>query len=104
LRWRRMTEPQPNSFQRELPKFVEEITGQTRRLRHFVGDESLLDQLASATTAVAEMDSPLGTILLESITEVGVQRGVVVATSGPARSGLQSWLDQHGVTVLVPSE
>lgn len=104
LRWRRTTQPQPNSCQPAMAQIGEEVLRQTKRLRHFVGDESLLDQLAAAATAVGESDSPLGPLLLESIAEVGAQQCVVVASKGRARAGLQSWLDDHGVSVIVPSE
>lgn len=103
-RWRRLTQPQPNRHQPGLERIVEEVQRQAKRLRHFVGDEPLLEQLAAAVTAVGESDSPLGALLLESIYEVGPQRCVVVASKGAARAGMQSWLAGCGVTVLVPSE
>ncbi|MFL1592769.1 hypothetical protein NQ854_07695 [Rhodococcus ruber] len=104
LRWRRMTQPQPNAYQSTQADLVEEILRQTKRLRHFVGDESLLDQLAAAATEVSETDSPVGTVLLESILEVGVHACVVIACKGSAKAGLQSWLDDFGVIVAVPSD
>ncbi|WP_109474855.1 hypothetical protein [Ornithinimicrobium cavernae] len=104
LRWRRMTQPQPNSYQPAQVEIVEAVLRHTKRLRHFVGDESLLDQLAASATAVSETDSPLGPLLLDSIREVGESACIVVATKGSARAGLQVWLDQAGVPVLVPGE
>ncbi|MEU1994520.1 hypothetical protein ABZ511_08730 [Nocardia gamkensis] len=104
VRWRRMTQPQPNSYQPALAQIVDEVLRQTKRIRHFVADEPLLDQLASGATAVGESDSPVGALLLESIIEVGAQRCVVVASNGRARAGLTCWLGDYGVSVLVPSE
>lgn len=104
LRWRRMTQPQPNVYQPVQSELVEEVMRQTRRLRNFVGDESLLDQLAAAATAIREIDSPIGPVLLDSIREVGARSCAVVASKGSARAGLQEWLDEFGVTVAVASE
>lgn len=104
LCWRRITQPQPNAYQPVQNQIVEEILRQTKRLRRFVGDASLLDQLAAAAMGVSETDSPTGAVLFDSILEVGVSTCVVVASNGSARVGLQDWLDEVGVTVLIPSE
>lgn len=103
LRWRRITQPFPNSLQPVQAQIVEQLLRQTTRLRALVGHESLLDELGSAATAVRETDSPLGAVLLESILEVGAGNCVVVASGGAARAGLQEWLDSVGAVVLVPS-
>jgi hypothetical protein len=104
LRWRRITQPQPNAYQPIQSKIVQEVLRQTKRLRNVVDDESLLDQLAAAATVVSETDSPVGAVLLESILEVGASVCVAVASKRSARAGLQAWLDEFDVTVLVPSE
>lgn len=104
LRWRRVVQPQPNSYHSALGNLVIEIHRQTTRLRHVVGDESLLDQLATAATEVNDTDSPVGGVLLESILEVGAEACVVVASNASAKAGLESWLAEFGVTVAVPAD
>lgn len=107
MRWRRMTQPQPNHYQSALEQLAQEVLRQTQRLRHFVDDESPLDFLSAAATAVSETDSPAGAVLLDSLQEVGMDQCVVVANSGSARAGLQSWLDaslDQRQAVLVPSD
>lgn len=104
LRWRRMTQPQPSAFQPVQGQIVEALQRETERLRGVVGDELLLDELEAAARTVAQTDSPVGTVLLESILEVGAEGCVVVACNGSARVGLRSWLEGYGVVVLIPSE
>jgi hypothetical protein len=104
LRWRRMTQPQPKVHQSAQAAIVDEVLRQVKRLHHFVGDELLLNQLAASATAVSETDSPAGAVLLDSILEVGAQCCAVVASKGSARAGLQAWLDEFGVAVVVPSD
>lgn len=108
LRWRRMTQPQPNFYQLSKAQIVEEVLRQAKRLRHFVGDESLLDLLSAAAAAVKDTDAPAGAVLLDSLMEAGVRRCVVVASKGSARVGLQQWLDvslgRGKVDVLLPSD
>ncbi|NEW42776.1 hypothetical protein GV793_28230 [Nocardia cyriacigeorgica] len=104
LRWKRLTNPQPNTYQSDHAQLVGKVLRQTKRLRTLVNDESLLDRLAAAATAVNETDSPLGPVLLESIHEVGTSACVVVTSNRSARAGLRAWLDESGVTVLAPSE
>lgn len=103
LRWRRMTQPQPLEFQAQQP-LIDDIVRQAKRLRNLVSDGALLDLLAEAALAVGETVSPLGSVLLESIQEVGPEACIVVASRGAARAGLAAWLDEVGATVLVPSE
>jgi hypothetical protein len=103
-RWRRMTQPQPNAYSPALNEAVSGVLREATLLRGFVGDESLLDQIAAAAAAVRDTDSPLAAELLRSIDEVGADQCVVVASMDPARTGLHRWLEQFGVTVVVPSE
>lgn len=103
LRWRRMTQPQPLRFQTQQP-LIDGILEHAKRLRNLVSNGVLLDLIAEAAIAVGETDSPLGAVLLESIQEVGPEACIVVAGKGADRAGLASWLDEHGATVLVPSE
>lgn len=104
LRWRRITQPQPNAYQPGLQQVRDEVVHQATRLHHFVSEEALLDQIAAAASAVGEVDSPVGTLLWESIREVGAESCVVIASKGPARAGLAAWLDDFGVATVVPSE
>jgi len=103
-RWRRMTQPQPNAYS---PALSEAVTGVLRRaklLRGFVGDDSLVDEIADAAAAVGDTDSPVGAELLRSVKEVGTEACVVIANTGSARAGVYGWLEQFGARVVVPSD
>lgn len=104
LRWRRMSQPQPNAHQPAQAELVAEVVHQANRLRNLVGNESLLDEIAAAATAVGQVDSPVGDALLEAIGEVGAENCVVVASKGSARAGMERWLQEHRVVVVVASE
>lgn len=104
IRWRRLTQPQPNSLHSDLEHLVTGVHNQSRRLERFVSDESILQRLSRAATEVMGSDSPLGQILLESVLEVGPEACVVVANRTASRVGLESWLGQYGVRVVTPSE
>lgn len=104
LRWRRLTQPQPNTFSPALIEAVNGVLREVKLLRGFVGDESLLDQIAAAATAVGETNSPVAEDLLRSVQEVSADLCAVVASNGAARAGLLGWLEQFGVLVVVPSE
>lgn len=104
LRWRRMTQPQPNKYQPEVAQLAEQVRQEAQRLRHVVSNEEILDRLAAAAAAVAETDSFVGDVLLESIKEVGPKSCAVVASRRVARAGIASWLDFIGVQTLVPTQ
>lgn len=104
LRWRRMTQPQPNEYQPAFAQLGDEVLRQTSRLRNFVNNEEILDGIAAATSAVIEVDSPVGALLLESIHDVGAESCVVVASRNAARAGIASWLDDFGVQTVVPAD
>lgn len=104
LRWRRLTQPQPHMYQPAQREIVEEVMRLAARLHAVVSDETLLDQLVNAAEAVSKTESPMGSLLLESIHEVGPENCVVVASSTSARAGLRDWLGNEGVSVLLPSE
>lgn len=103
LRWRRMTQPQPAQFQTQQA-LIDHIEQQAKRLQNLVNDGPLLEAIANAAIAVGETDSPLGKVLLQSIQEVGPEACIVVASNVAARTGLTSWLDEIGATVVVSSE
>lgn len=104
LRWRRMTQPQPNFYSPALLKAVAGVEHEVNKLRGFVANETLLDQISASATAVKENDSPVGTELLRRIEEAGAEQCVVVASNGPARAGLANWLEAWRVEVVIPSE
>lgn len=103
LRWRRMTQPQPAQFQTHQ-SLIDYIVSQADRLRSLVTNGDLLDLLAEAAVAVGMNNSPLGSVLLESIQEVGPDACIVVATNGAARAGMADWLHGIGAKVAVSSE
>jgi hypothetical protein len=104
VRWRRMMQPQPTAYSPALSEAVAGVLRAAKLLRSFVGDESLVDQVADAATAVGDTDSPVGAELLRSVKEAGTKACVVVASSGSARSGVHGWLEQFGVQVVVTSD
>ena len=53
---------------------------------------------------MAESDSPVGSVLLRSIEEVGAGACVVVAANKPAQAAVESWLAEHGALVVTPGE
>ena len=104
LRWRQVTQPQPTAFNLSLQHLASEVTRYAGRLRGAIGDQSLLDELASSARVLAETDSEVGSVLLRSIAEVGVHTCVVIAASRPAAAGLASWLRDCGVLVMTAGE
>lgn len=104
LRWRRITQPQPNKFSPFVEEMAQTIAQEASRLRNFVDAGELLDQLEGAAMAVATSDNPVGAVLLGSLEEVGPEQCVVVASRMAARVGLLAWLGDRGVQVVVPSE
>lgn len=104
LRWRRLTQPQPNEHVVNLPAMVEGVAREARLLRNFVGDAQLVDEISDAADVAASTDSPAGTELLRAIQEAGEGTCVVVASRGPARAGIHGWLESSGVRVIVPSD
>lgn len=104
VRWRRMTQPQPNAYSPAVSEAVAGVQRRARLLRSFVADDSLVDEIANAAAAVGDTDSPVGAELLRSVLEVGTVACVVIASTGAARAGLHGWLGQFGVSVVVPSD
>ena len=104
LRWRRMMQPQPNAYIAGLNEAVSRVEHEAEQLRGLVNDASVVDAIASAAVLVGDTDSPVGAELVRSIEEVGAEKCVVIARNYSARAGLQGWLEQYGVRVVVPSE
>lgn len=104
VRWRRVTQPQPNAYSPAVREAVAGVPRRAKLLRGFVGDESLVDEIADAAAAVGETDSPVGAELLRSVNEVGTEACVVIANTVSARAGVHAWLEQFGVRIVVPSD
>ncbi len=102
LRWRRITHPQPAAMNLSVQQVVSELTAHARRLRGAINDQVLLDELMSSANELGETDSPVGTELLATIEETGIDTCVVVAASRPAAVELGHWLRDTGALV-VPS-
>lgn len=106
LRWRVLTQPQPAEFGPSVREASTEVAAKTRDLRPAVGVEAhrLLDELASAAEAVAATDPAVGAVLFELITEATAEACVVIAASGAAAAGLESWLGSRGFRVRTVAE
>ncbi len=104
LRWRRITQPQPSAFNPSLQRLASEVIQHAGRLRGAIGEQSLLDELASSARVLAETDSDVGSALLRSIDEVGPETCLVIAASRPAAAGLDSWLSDCGVRVMTAGD
>ncbi|MYH71686.1 MAG: hypothetical protein F4153_03780 [Acidimicrobiia bacterium] len=104
LTWRRITQPQPAPFNQAICEGAQNVSEEVKRLRRAVADESLLDEVEAAATAVAEMNSFVGTLLLRSIMEVGSGSCVVVAINRPTQMSVEDWLSEYEVLVLTPGE
>ncbi|MCP2242440.1 hypothetical protein [Lentzea aerocolonigenes] len=104
LRWRQITQAQPLEFNPSLPQLAREVTKHAKRLHGAIGDQGLLDELASAADLVASSDPVVGTLLLRSIEEVGAGSIIVIAGSKAAAAGLKSWLQEHDVLLSTVGE
>jgi hypothetical protein len=106
LRWRLLTQPQPTDFGPSVQEASTEVAAKARDLRPAVGVETqgLLDELAAAAEAVAKTDPAVGAVLFESITEATAEASVVIAASGAAAAGLESWLSPQGFRVRTVAE
>lgn len=103
LGWRKITQPQPLTFNLSLIGLAEEVVLQAGRLRGAL-EQDLLDELAATAVNVASTDSPVGSILLRSIEEVGADSSVVVVASKRAAEGMKLWLEDRRVQVLMVGE
>lgn len=104
LRWRRMTQPQPNRYMVGVEEAAETVRREAKRLKGFVSNQRHVDDILAATEAVLVSDSPVGVELLRCIEEVGAKNCVVIAMNSAARAGLQVWLTQYDVKVALHSE
>ncbi|TQS43878.1 hypothetical protein [Cryptosporangium phraense] len=104
LRWRRMTHPQPVMLNSAVTEMAELVAKYASLLHGAVEDVAVLDELVAAAMAAAETDSPLGSLLLSSVEEVGTNECVVVAASKRAQVALTNWLGELGILVLTAGE
>ncbi|MER7604760.1 hypothetical protein [Nocardioides sp. NPDC127503] len=104
LRWRRMTQPQPGDRNQALIEAARAVRREARLLAGAVADDALLEEVSRAAEDVRETDSPVGHELRRSIEEADPAICAVVASSNPARAGLQDWLETLAVPVVLPGE
>ena len=104
LRWRRVTQPQPARLNPATLDIARRVEHEAECLRYAVANRALLDEVRAAAAEVAESDSPVGSVLLRSIEEVGADACVVVAANKPAHAALEGWLAEHGALVVTPGE
>lgn len=104
LRWRLITEPAPISLNAQIVDFVEMISKKTRIVRGAVNADPLLDELILAAESLLENDPRLGTVLFESIQELGFDDALVIAPSARSRGVMSLWLAPNDVKVLTLSE
>lgn len=101
LRWRLATQPQPLEFNAALRQGAREVTEEAAKLRLAVAPhvQHALGELVAAVDTVVAADPFGGSVLLESIQDVGAASCVVIAANGAAAAGLESWLGPSGVAV-----
>jgi hypothetical protein len=101
LRWRLITQPQPLEHNVALRQAATDTAREAAALHTAVAlnMRNALEELAAAASSVLEHDSEIGTVLVESILDVGALACVVVAANNTAAAGLESWLAPRGVRV-----
>ena len=104
LRWRRVTQPQPARLNPATQDIAWRVEQEAEFLRHAVANRALLDEVRAAAAEVAESDSPVGSVLLRSIEEVGAGTCVVVTANKPAQAAVEGWLADHGALVVTAGE
>ena len=104
LRWRRVTQPQPARLNPATQDIARRVEQEVECLRDAVANRALLDEVRATAAEVAESDSPVGSVLLRSIEEVGASTCVVVAVNKPAQVAVEDWLADHGALVVTPGE
>lgn len=100
LRWRLITDPVPINSNAQVKAAVEEVGHQAHRLKGAVENEALLQELANAAGALLTRDSPVGSLLVASLAEVGPDAAIAVAASSRSREALGEWLEPMGTRVL----
>lgn len=100
LRWRLITDPMPIERNAQLTAAAGEVGRQARQLIGAVDEDALLREIADAAAALCTRDPLVGAVLLESLTEVGVDSAIVVTASSRSREALGEWLGSLGARVL----
>ena len=88
LRWRLITDPMPIERNAQLTAAAGEVGRQARQLIGAVDEDALLREIADAAAALCTRDPLVGAVLLESLTEVGVDSAIVVTASSRSREAL----------------
>lgn len=103
LRWRLATNPQPLKYSLPLRQVANDVEGEADTIQAAVSPivQRVLQELAASAREVVTNDPAIGGFLVESIQEVGPENCVVIAASGAAAAGLESWLGPLGVAVRV---
>lgn len=104
LRWRLITSPMPIERNAQLAAAAAEVGREARRLVSAVDEDTLLREIADAAAALCTRDPLVGTILRESLTEVGPEYALVVAASGQSREAMGEWLGSFDTRVLTQGE
>lgn len=100
LRWRLITDPMPVGRNAQLTADTDEVGRQARRLIGVVDEVALLSEIADAAASLRTRDPLVGDVLLESLTEVGMDSAIVVAASSRSRETLSEWLGSLGARVF----
>ncbi|MBG50792.1 MAG: hypothetical protein CML05_21150 [Pseudozobellia sp.] len=104
LRSHLVTDPMPIERNAQLTAAAGEVGRQARQLFGAVDEDALLREIADAAAALCTRDPLVGTVLRESLTEVGPESAVVVAASSRSREALGEWLGSFGARVLTLDE
>lgn len=104
LRWKRATHPAPAEFAPDVDDIVAQLEKHVVKLRGALRQQEILDELLESSRLLAQSDSPVGNLLLQSVQEIGPSECVVVAASRQAAMGASAWLRDHGVKVFTAGE
>ncbi|WP_022908550.1 hypothetical protein [Curtobacterium sp. B18] len=104
LRWRLITYPMPLERNSQLTAAASEVARQAHRLVGAVDEDALLREIADAAAALCSRDPLVGSVLFESLTEVGADSAIVVAASSQSREAVGEWLGSLGARVLTLGE
>jgi hypothetical protein len=100
LRRHLITDPIPISRDAQLTAAAGEVGRQAQRLIGSVDEDMFLREITDAAAALCTRCPLVGAVLLESLTEVGVNSAIVVAASSRSREVLGEWLCPLGARVL----
>jgi hypothetical protein len=104
LRWRLAFRPQPLEFNEQVGIASATIESEAKTLRPGLGARglALVEEAISASQAVAKLDPPVGTRLLETLLETGPGDCIVVTDGRSSRNEVNSWLGPLGFRVFSP--